>query len=469
MDDFNTTSRRAFLRRFGQLGLAGAAAPWAMNLAAISEAAAFNAGGDYKALVCVFLYGGNDNGNTLIRVDDAGYASYAQMRMEFATPRASLAATTLAASAGQPSGQRFALAPQLSGLKKLYDQGALAIQQNVGPLIVPTTLEQYRRRSVPLPPKLFSHNDQQSVWQSSHAEGSVKGWGGAIGDLALSSGATDSTFACISAAGQAVFISGQSALTYRISTQGAARVRDFNNQTGGCARTQQCVDVLRELVTEARPHMLEEELNRMMRRSMAASDKVDAMLAIGTEDKVSDIPDTNLGKQLAIVARLIAGNRAIGVRRQVFFVSMTGFDDHALLATRHPEKLTELNDALVGFYESMRKLNMADQVTAFTASEFGRCMVTNGNGSDHGWGSTHMVLGGAVKGGIYGKTPIYHVDADFDPSTGLDVGQGRMIPTASVDEYAATLARWFGVSDSEMRLIVPNIGNFASSNLGFLG
>ncbi|PAT39094.1 DUF1501 domain-containing protein [Vandammella animalimorsus] len=471
MDDFNKTSRRAFLRRLGHLGVAGSAAPWALNLAAIGEAAAFNApNGDYKALVCVFLTGGNDNGNTLIRVDADGYASYETMRTQaFAFPLADLRATTLAADSGQPSGQRFALAPQLGDLKKLYDQGVMAIQQNVGPLIVPTTLPDYMVRRVPLPPKLFSHNDQESIWQASHPEGAVKGWGGALGDLALSSGATNATFACISAAGKAVFLSGQAALTYRVSIDGAAQVRDLvGSRAGGCMNVQECSDILREMITETRTHLLEDEVNRMMRRSIAASDKIDAALQQNSVDGFAGMPNTTLGKQLKIVARLIAGNTSLGVRRQVFFVSLGGFDQHVGLDTTHRDKLKEVNDALFQFYEQMRQLNMADKVTAFTASEFGRCMVTNGNGSDHGWAGTHFVIGGAVKGGkIYGTTPSYRTDKDYNPDTGHDVGQGRAIPTTSVDEYAATLARWFGVSDSEMRLVVPNIGNFASPNLGF--
>ncbi|MDO4724075.1 MAG: DUF1501 domain-containing protein [Comamonadaceae bacterium] len=471
MDDFNKTSRRAFLRRLGHLGVVGGAAPWALNLAAIGEAAAFNAGNDYKALVCVFLSGGNDNGNTLIRVDADGYASYERMRTEeFAIPRAELGATTLAANTGQAGGQRFALAPQLSGLKKLYDQGVLAIQQNVGPLIVPTTLPDYKHRRVPLPPKLFSHNDQRSIWQASNPEGAVRGWGGALGDLALSSGASNATFACISADGKAVFLAGQAALTYRVSTEGAAQVRDLSDsRAGGCMRVQECVDILREMITETRAHILEDELNRMMRRSIDASDKVDAALQQHGADRFASMPNTTLGKQLKIVARLIAGHTSLGVRRQVFFVSLGGFDHHVGLNTTHRDRLKEVNDALVQFYEHMSDMNMADKVTAFTASEFGRCMVTNGNGSDHGWAGTHFVIGGAVNGGkIYGTTPSYLTDKDFNEETGHDIGQGRAIPTTSVDEYAATLARWFGVSDSEMRLVVPNIGNFASSNLGFL-
>ena len=197
-------ARRTFLRRIGHLGIAGTAAPWAINLAAVGEAAAFNADG-YKALVCIFLYGGNDNGNTVVPYDTSGHAEYLTVRGALATARANLAATALT-GAGLPAGRQYALAPQLTGLKALFDKKQLAVQLNVGPLLRPTTLAQFQARSVPLPPKLFSHNDQQSVWQSSHAEGSVKGWGGNLGDLALA-GNGHSLFTCMSVTGNAVFLS----------------------------------------------------------------------------------------------------------------------------------------------------------------------------------------------------------------------------------------------------------------------
>ena len=468
MDDFNTTSRRAFLQRFGQLGLAGVAAPWAVNLAAMGEAAAFNAGNDYKALVCVFLYGGNDHGNTLIRVDQAGYAAYAKMRQSLALGRASLEATTLAPASAQAEGRQFALAPQLAGLGRLFDAGALAIQQNVGPLLRPMSLPQYKQGAMPLPPKLFSHNDQQSVWQSSKPEGSVKGWGGALGDLALSSGASNATFACINASGNAVFLSGDSALAYRIGVDGSEQLRDFNNLWGACSNNATCINALRTLITQSRQHMLENELNRLMSRSLQASNVVQSALATAPESLAASIPKSTLGKQLAMVARLIAGRNTIGVRRQVFLVSLGGFDNHSDLRKLHPPLLTELNNALVGFYETMKQLGLGQSVTAFTASEFGRCMVANGDGSDHGWGGTHFIIGDAVKGkDLYGSTPVYEQDAEFDPTTGHDIGQGRLLPTTSVDQYAATLAKWFGVPDSDLPLVVPNIGSFSQRDLGF--
>ncbi len=210
-------TRRAFLKRSAQLALAGTATPLALNLAALGEAAAMTAT-DYKALVCVFLYGGNDYANTVLRFDDAGHAQYTQFRSAgssgtLATPKASLIGTELKPTVALPNGVKYALAPQMSGMASIFDQGRLAVQLNVGPLVVPLTRQQFNDRVLAQPPKLFSHNDQQSVWQAEGAEGSTRGWGGNLGDLSLSSNA-DSMFTCISVAGNAVFLSGQNALQY---------------------------------------------------------------------------------------------------------------------------------------------------------------------------------------------------------------------------------------------------------------
>ena len=229
-------TRRLVLQRAMQLSALGVATPLAINLAAIGEAAAFDAT-DYKALVCVFLYGGNDYANTVVPYDAANYALYHQIRAGaagedeagIALARADLAATALTPLDGAvlTDGLQYALAPQLVGLKSLFDAGRLAIQLNVGPLIQPTTLAQYQssnRAANPLPPKLFSHNDQQSVWQSDGSEGSTNGWGGRLGDIALSSNPSNSQLTCISASNNAVFVAGRDALQYQISRNGAIRI-----------------------------------------------------------------------------------------------------------------------------------------------------------------------------------------------------------------------------------------------------
>jgi uncharacterized protein (DUF1501 family) len=450
--------RRAFLQRAGQLGLAGIATPWAINLAAIGEAAAFSAT-DYKALVCVFLYGGNDYGNTVLPYDATNYARYAAIRTGIATPRASLAATALTPSVALPNGMQLALAPELAPLKPLFDAGRLAVQLNVGPLIVPTTLAQYNAKSVPLPPKLFSHNDQQSVWQSSSPEGAVSGWGGRIGDMALSNNG-NSVFTCISVSGNAVYVAGRTAIQYQVSSTGAVPITAVRNPVYGSTAV---AAALQALATRPSNHLLENEYARITQRSIASEALVSGALAAQAPLTTVFPAGNALASQLQMVARLIAARNVLTPRRQVFFVSLGGFDLHDFLPDRHPGLLADVGAALAAFHDATVELGVGDSVTSFTASDFGRTLASNGDGSDHGWGSHHFVLGGAVRGGrFYGTAPAIAVNGQDD------VGQGRLLPTTSVDQFAATLATWFGVTASELPTVVPNIGNFGSANLGFV-
>ncbi len=450
-------ARRAFLRRAGQLGLAGVATPWALNLAAIGEAAAFTAT-DYKAIVCVFLYGGNDYGNTLVPFDNANYAKYAAIRTGIATPQASLAATVLAPATPLPGGMQLALAPELAPLKGIFDAGRMAVQLNVGPLVQPTTLAQYNAKSVPLPPKLFSHNDQQSVWQSSQPEGSVLGWGGRIGDLALSNN-NKATFSCISVTGNAVFLAGQTAQAYQVSSGGAVPINGLKNGVYGSAA---CATALNSLITQASSNYMESAYSQTTQRSIAAEGTVTSATS-GVTLATPFNTANPLAMQLQMVAKMIAGRSTLDVKRQVFMVSLGGFDTHDFLPQNHPVLLGQVAEALKSFYDATKELGIDDKVTAFTASDFGRTLASNGDGSDHGWGNHHFVLGGAVNGKkYYGIAPAIAVNGTDD------VGQGRLLPTTSVDQFAATLASWFGVSGSELKLVVPNIVNYTTQNLGFV-
>lgn len=451
-------ARRAFLKRSSALGLTGIAAPWALNLAAIGEAAAQSAT-DYKALVCVFLYGGNDHGNMLVPYDSTNYAAYQTIRGSLATPQANLASTVLTPATALPNGQQLALAPTMTGLKSLFDQGRLAVQLNVGTLIVPTTVAQYKAKTVPLPPKLFSHNDQSSVWQSSMPEGALSGWGGRIGDLFLSSNST-SALTCMSVTGNTVFLSGNQAVQYQVSTRGAVAIRGAKTSLYGSTT---CAAEMRNLITQSSTQLLENEYAAVTRRSMDTEAMITA--AVTAAPTYTNVFDTNnsLAMQLKMVANMIAARASLGVTRQVFLVSMSGFDLHDNLASQHPTLLGRVSDALTTFYNATVELGVANSVTTFTASDFGRTLTSNGDGSDHGWGSHHFVLGGAVNGGnFYGTAPAMAVNGPDD------VGQGRLLPTTSVDQFAATMAAWYGVPDSSMATVVPNIGNFTTRNLGFV-
>ena len=451
-------SRRAFLQRASALSLAGTATPFALNLAALGEAAAATAT-DYKALVCVFLYGGNDHANTLVPVDAASHAAYVGMRPQLAYPLASLAATTLAPAVPLPGGRRYALAPELAPLAPLFAAGELAVLLNVGPLVQPTTKAEYRARSVPLPPKLFSHNDQQSVWQASTPEGATSGWGGRMGDLFVS-GNGNATFTCVNVSGNAVFLSGRTAVQYQVASSGPVAFNGIASPLFGSTAASQA---LRAIVTAPRAHLFEGELARITTRSIDAGAQLTGVLA-SAPPLATAFPGGNpLADQLRFVARMIGSASELGAKRQVFFVSLGGFDTHDGLADVHPGLLANVGGAMASFRTAMVELGVSDRVTAFTASDFGRT-TTASNGSDHGWGSMHVVQGGAVAGGRFvGTAPVVANDGPDD------VGQGRLLPAISVEQLAATLGTWFGVPAGGLVDLLPNLANWDASrrNLGF--
>ncbi|WP_066531179.1 DUF1501 domain-containing protein [Erythrobacter sp. CCH5-A1] len=461
--------RRAFLKRSAQLAMMGGAASYALDLAGLAEAAAFSNSGGYKALVCVFLYGGNDYGNTLIPYDSANYARYQTIRGTtgseaangIALARAALANTVLSPPQGQTLTDNitYAIAPTMPRLKALYDQGAMAPLLNVGPLIQPLTRAQYDANSVPRPAKLFSHNDQQSTWQSSQPEGSRTGWGGRMGDLALSSN-TNSMFTAINATGNAVFLSGQTAVPYQVSPLGATLYNPL--QTGRLFNSTAASQALGTLLRSGSGNVFAADYARVNDRSITYGAFVNNALAnanlttsFGTGNRLAD--------QLRVVARLIAARQSLGVTRQVFLVSLGGFDHHDGLIGSHDALLGQVDFAMDAFYRATVELGVANNVTTFTASDFGRTLSSNGDGSDHGWGAHHFIVGGGVQGGrFYGRAPQVSVTSTDQ------VGQGRLLPTTSVDELSSTLALWFGVAPSELPSVAPNIGRFASPDLGFM-
>ena len=457
-------SRRAFMRRASALSVAGAATPWMLNLVAISEASAATAT-DYKAIVCIFLHGGNDYANTVVPYDITSHALYTAQRPNLSFSRLSLAATALnplvAPVDAGGFARDYALAPELSGLLPIFDAGKMAVVLNVGTLVQPTSKLQYTNKSVLLPPKLFSHNDQQSIWQSSSPEGAINGWGGRMGDL-FQAGNTNSTFTCVNVAGNAVFLSGNSAVQYQVSTGGSVPLAGIKSPLFGSAS---CTEALRTLISQPRSHLLENEYNKVMRRSIDANVVLTSALS-GAPNFTTPFPAGNpLGSQLKVVAQMIANATTIGAKRQVFFVSLGGFDTHDGLLTRHPVLMKTVGEAISAFYNATVELGVADKVTAFTASDFGRTLTGNNDGSDHGWGSMHFVVGGAVNGKKYYGTPPAVANNGPD-----DVGQGRLLPTTSIDQYAATLGRWLGITDSELAYVLPNLKNYnpTARTLGFV-
>ncbi len=465
----NGASRREFLRRASALACAGTAAPWALNLAAMASASAQSAADDYRALVCVFLYGGNDNHNTVAPLDAASHGEYAAVRgqagADIALGRDLLAATELRPDNPWTDGRRMALHPRLGELKGLFDEKRLAVGMNLGPLLRSGTTRQDFDLGRDLPPKLFSHNDQQSVWQSGGAEGFTSGWGGRIGDLLMArNGGGGAGFTCISASGNAVYLSGRDIVQYQVSANGPVSVVSPVFGSSGSAAA------LREVMQQpGAGGDFEAEHAALATHAIASQQAVSGALA-GSGADLCLVKGNALSSQLNIVARLIAGRALLAPRRQVFFVSLGGFDTHDTLLARHDALMGTLGAALAKFYRAIETLDVAPQVTAFTASDFGRTLVSNGDGSDHGWGGHHFVLGGAVKGrSWFGQLPVFDRFAPGGIRAEQQVGNGRLLPFHGVDEYGATLAKWMGVSSGDMRTVFPRIGSFDTPDLGFLG
>ena len=449
-------SRRAFLQNAALLGCTGVAAPLASSLGWISEAAAAASTTDYKALVCVFLYGGNDYANTLPPYDAASYNRYLAARPSIALHHDRLAATALE-PVNELGGRQYALNPALSPLLDLFNQGKMAPILNLGNLVQPITKRQYLDRTALVPPKLFSHNDQQSFCQASQPEGADSGWGGRVGDLIRGSNGS-AALTSISVNGNALFLTGQNTAPFTVAPGKVQELLNGRTAIFGSSSTHQA---LTQLMTQSSGCFFAQEYSKVAHRSLELGDAVAQALKTVPEEGFTTFPDgdSGLAAQLKMVARLIAVGPSLGLRRQVFFVGVGGWDMHNGLLSKHPALLAGLAGALRSFYDATVQLGVQDNVTSFTASEFGRTLGENGDGSDHGWGGMQFVLGGAIAGRrIYGTAP------EVGLGTNDDVDAGRLIPTTALDQFAATLARWFGVGTSDLPLVMPNLKYFNPSS-----
>ena len=454
--------------QFGQLRLAQAAALDASSIAGSN---------DYKALVCVFLNGGNDNVNTVIARDAATHEVYRTVRPNLAVPLADLAAAThLNPITSQSGGRQYALHPSMPELANLFNAGRCAVIANVGTLVAPVTRASYQAGAVDVPPQLFSHSDQTVYWQTSRPDVTQKiGWGGRIADLLQSQNANTQLPMSLSLAGQNVFQTGTSVQPYSVGTSGPVERQGYYGEYHASRRT--AIDAL---LNQHQGHILERAVAGIQRRSIDlyghVRTAIDAVPAFATPvpGGFSSVNGSILNgfnglvAQLRMVARLIAARTALGQRRQVFYVSIGGFDFHDRLLADHGDLMRALSLALAMFYDLTVELGVADRVTTFTASDFGRTMTANGDGTDHGWGAEHFVIGNAVRGrDIYGQMPGL-VSAGND-----DAGWGQIIPALATDQYAATLARWFGVSESNIDLILPSLAGpnpvFGPATGGYVG
>lgn len=452
------TTRRGFLLKAGALTSGGLAARLA-PIAALGLAAGAHAQSapDYKALVCVFLYGGVDGNNLVIPGDSAGYAQYARVRPESSgvnVTQAEMLAIQPAASA-----TAYGLHPELSEIHPLFAQGRMAILANVGPLNEPTTRANYLAAR---PDNLFSHSDQQNQWQSAVSDGpSRSGWGGRIADAMASSNAAFPVITSI--AGASLFIAGNATSALALPQSGALTLQGFNNSGAADARRA----AMEAILAADRDNAYVKAAGDITGQALALSSIVNPILS-STTSTVAPLfagQTGSIAQQLLQVAKLIEARSQTGARRQVFFVSLGGFDTHSNELAVMTTLLGQLSPALRAFYDATVQLGVSSQVTTFTLSDFGRTFQpASGAGTDHGWGNHHFIIGGAVRGGeMFGRYPTLLRAGPDDADTA-----GRWIPTTSVEQYGATLARWFGVPEASLAGVFPNLSRFASSDLGFL-
>ena len=471
-----TTSRRHFLH--AATGLAATAArhgfntPLAISLAGVaalsaSQAQAADTSG-YKALVCLFLAGGSDMHNWLVPVDTTGYADYSNARRELAWPINRLLPIS---ASGQAAGRSFAMPTELQPLQQLYQAGRAAVVANVGTLTRPLSKAEFLA-GVGAPAKLFSHNDQQSTWQSLSPEGASSGWGGRMGDVLMAAN-QQPVFTAVSASGNAVFLSGSAVTQYQVGLDGPVSARGVD--AGWVHNSSMAGSVLKRTLAATGDTQLQAEYTRVMQRGMAADAVIKSALAATSTPAIpttginlgngsaTTLDKDNLARQLRMVARMIGAGQTLGMRRQVFMVSMGGFDTHANQMRDQPSLMARTALSVDYFMQAMASMGLLNNVLLFTASDFGRTLSSNGAGSDHGWGSHHFVAGGAVNGrNLYGTMPSTAL------GTADDMGSGRLLPSTSVTQMAARLAGWMGVSATEMPYVLPNVGNFASTGLNFV-
>jgi uncharacterized protein (DUF1501 family) len=445
-------SRRGFIR-------VGAASVGSLALRPFGMLPALaQSGPSYRALVCVFLFGGNDSNNTIIPMDDTNYSAYTSIRGSLALPTSELTPTVYS-SANAP----YAFHGKLTELASMFSSKELAVVANVGSLVQPVTRAQYQAQQTPVPLNLFSHSDQQLQWQTSIAQGnSPTGWAGRAADYIESQKINSSNFPVFfSVAGNALLGTGATTQPVAVAPGGTLQLSGFTSSAASQARLK----AMNNLLTLDSGVALAQAANNTLANSISDATALGAALAKGTPLKTT-FPTTALAQQLQQVARIIQVSSYLGMTRQIFFCSLGGFDTHAGELEAHNTLYPELSQALAAFYAATEELGVAQNVTTFTESDFSRTFQpTTTDDSDHAWGSHHMVLGGAVQGGqIYGAFPTFELSGPNDTDT-----RGRWIPTISIDQYGASLASWFGIPDSALPAVFPNFANFASQKIAFMG
>jgi uncharacterized protein (DUF1501 family) len=446
--------RRSFLRHAG--ALAGSAALGQRGLLAARAAPA----ADYKALVCIFLYGGNDTNNMIVPLDSAGYANYAKTRSYLALPQAQL--LPLSVAGGTP---QYGLHPSLPGLASLWTSGNLAVVANVGTLVQPLTQAQYLSTATAKPESLFSHIDQQHQWQASisSTSSSSSGWGGRLSDQLASMNVNASVPPMISTGGNNLFVTGAASQALVIPTSGSFGLNGFSNSNADAVRRS----ALEQLLNVDQSVNLSQAAQIIMSGALTSSAILNPILT--TTDAALQARfgglTTNFSQQLLAIAKVIEARSSLGANRQVFLATLGSFDTHTDQLDTQQTLFGELDAGLTAFHGAMADLGAGTSVTSFTLSDFSRNFLPNtGGGTDHAWGSHPLVIGDAVHGGrIYGTMPTLELSGPDDASN-----LGRWIPTIAVDQFAATLASWFGADAAALTAVLPNLGAFPPGALGFI-
>ncbi len=446
----SSLSRREFIGQASCAGIGGTSLfSTLLTLRLANSLAAQTTPSDYKALVCLFLAGGNDSFNMLVPTTPAEHSAYSEARRNLALARD----TVLQITPSNTGGRTFGVHPSMTEVRDLFTQGRLSFVSNVGSLIRPTTLADYRANRY-RPVSLYSHADQIKQWQTCMPDKrTALGWGGRAADIIKSLNAPSMVSMNISLAGQTTFLTGENSFTYSVGTAGATALSGYDP----LARNN-----LNALRTAAVDSLLDADYRSLFEKSFGehTRDAVDAYYefasALTGVTLQTVVPAGNsLASSLSMVARVASVNGKLGAKRQIFFVQIGGWDHHNEVLNSQQTMLRTVSQAVGFFWEALGEVGLRNNVTLFSASDFGRTLKSNGNGSDHAWGGNHFVLGGAVNGGRMAGNRDQGFYPDFTRLADIDTGSGRLVPGVAVDEYARDLLAWFGVSNADMDYVLP--------------
>lgn len=406
---------------------------------------------DYKALVCIYLYGGCDSYNLLVPTSQNDYNSYQNVRQNLAYSKEQL----LHLNPQNDIPYALGMPGPASSLQALFNQQKMSIVANVGPMRQPLSKAMVLSNPELLPPQLFSHNDQQSLWQSAMMNTSSNtGWGGRMADLIGDT--NDSLSMNLSINGNNLLQSGSIIQPFAVDASGPERMSALNAEQNWNSRR---IETFNKLMQDAQ-HPLERAYANKLLSANENNSRLIQALSTTSAPSTAYPADNDLADQLKMVAQLIASQTQIGQPRQIYFVGMGGWDTHDNQSNLHPQLLANLGDAMLAFQEDLEARQVDQGVSTFTMSEFGRTLTSNGDGTDHGWGGHQLIMGNAIKGGhIFGSMPSLMLNSDDD------MGDGRMVPSLAVDQFAGDLSRWFGLGDAELSEVFPNIGRFDNSTL----